>query len=146
MPGPFGALCHVNLLHNNEVRNVTNQNTRQHRDKVLRFLLSSFFLLLFIIIIFYIWGRNVRNSSCICQPQRNWNVCAFIAADVCRLSSNAMRGGEVGDAGFGVGIFRVWWEKNMSEIEAGQQEVIYNKYDTITYHISYHIVLILLPH
>lgn len=43
MPGPFGALCHVNLLHNNEVRNVTNQNTRQHRDKVLRFLLSSFY-------------------------------------------------------------------------------------------------------
>lgn len=37
-------------------------------------------------------------------------------------------------------------KKNMKEIEAGQQEVIYNKYDTITYHISYHILLILLPH
>lgn len=50
MPEPFGALCHANLLHNNEVRNVTNQNTRQHRDKVLR---SPLPLLLFIILIFF---------------------------------------------------------------------------------------------
>lgn len=43
------------LLHNNEVRNVTNQNTRQNRDKLLSDAIDS----IFFIIIIYFWGRIV---------------------------------------------------------------------------------------
>jgi len=43
------------LLHNNEVRNVTNQNTRQHRDKLGSVSIPS----IFFIIIIYFWGRIV---------------------------------------------------------------------------------------
>lgn len=103
---------------------------------------ASFFLL-FIIIIFYIWGRNVRNSSCICQPQRNWNVCSFIAADVCRLSSNAWRGR--GWRYLAVeGAFRVWWEKkyegNWSRTAGSNIQQI--RYNNISYIISYLIDLV----